>query len=204
MNQPAVQAVVFDLGNVFVEWSRERLYEPLIPDPDERRRFLDNVLTADVNMRLDAGETFEHVLGELAAKHPDQRDLVLAFESDWERSLGLVDEQMVELLAELRGRLPVLALTNWSAQTFPVALSRFEWLGWFDAHVVSGRERVTKPDPSIYRILCERHRVRPGHVWFTDDSHANVEAARSQGWRAELFVDAATARVHLSDLGVLG
>lgn len=195
---------MFDLGNVFVEWSRERLYEPLIPDPDQRRRFLDTVLTAEVNMRLDAGETFEDVLGHVAAAHPDQRDLVLAFESDWERSLGLVDEQMVELLAELRGRLPVLALTNWSAQTFPVALSRFEWLGWFDAHVVSGRERVTKPDPSIYRILCERHRVHPGNVWFTDDSHANVQAARRQGWRAELFVDAATVRDHLRNLGVLG
>lgn len=203
MSRQAIETVVFDLGNVFVEWSRERLYEPLIPDEAERRAFLDNVLTAQVNVRLDRGELFDDVLAEVAVAHPQHRELVLRFGTDWERSLGECNDAMIALLSELRGRVGLVALTNWSAETFPVAQRLFDWLDLFDGHVVSGQEGVVKPDPAIYRLLTDRYGLDPAAVWFTDDSQANVDAARALGWSAELFIDAARARSHLVEVGVL-
>ncbi len=193
---------MFDLGNVFVDWSRERLYGPLIPDAELRRHFLDTVLTSEVNLRLDRGERFDSVLAETAAAHPRHSELVAAFKTNWVESLGDVDEQMVLLLADLRGIVPVYALTNWSGETFPIARARFEWLDWFDGHVVSGEERVVKPEPAIYRAVVDRYGHKPGELWFTDDSQVNVDAARDCGWQAELFEGAVSARRQLAALGL--
>ncbi|MCP3938670.1 MAG: HAD family phosphatase [Actinomycetia bacterium] len=197
-----LEAVVFDLGNVFVEWSRERLYETLISDAERRRDFLDSVLTVDVNLRLDRGERFDDVLAEVAAAHPSCADLVAAFKTNWTDSLGDVNCDMVSLLDDLRGQVPVYALTNWSGETFPIARARFGWLDWFDGHVVSGEEGTVKPEPEIYRTVSDRFGHAPDGLWFTDDSQVNVDAARVCGWRAELFEGAASVRRQLMALGL--
>jgi 2-haloacid dehalogenase len=197
-----VQAVVFDLGNVFVQWDRDLLYRSVIADPAERRRFLDEVLTIDVNLRLDAGERFDEVLSEVAAAYPDEHDLIWMFKTRWAESLGNVDTAMVDLLAALRGSVPVYALTNFSAETFPLARQRFDWLGWFDDCVVSGVEGLTKPDPAIYELVTSRFGLDPDRVWFTDDSVPNIDGARRAGWMAEVFTDAASAVRQLAALGL--
>lgn len=196
------EALVFDLGNVFIQWDRDLLYRHLIADPDERRTFLSEVLTIDVNLRLDAGERFDDVLGEVVDRHPMHRSLIEAFGTRWVETLGEVDAEMIELLTRLKGEVPVYALTNWSRETFPIALERHPWLEVFDGRVVSGEEGVVKPDPRIYQRVIDRFDLDPARVWFTDDSAVNVEGARAAGWQADLFVDASTTVALLRRLGI--
>ncbi len=203
-----IDAVVFDLGNVFIPWSLERLYEKLIADANERAWFLGNVLTRAANYRLDRGELFADVIAEVVEAHPKHRELTRAFETRWEETMGEPDQSMVELLHELASNvrvsgIRVYGLTNFSAETFPIAEARFDWLNQFDGIVVSGRDRMVKPDVEIYELLATRYTIDPGRIWFTDDSQVNVDGARRAGWQAELFTDSGTTRRHLERLGVL-
>ncbi len=197
-----IEVVAFDLGNVLIPWDRDRLYSQLIDDPVERQQFLDRVMTMSVNERLDRGEPFDVVLAEVAAAHPDVAELVLAFGSRWPETLGDADADMVELLGDLRGVVPTVALTNWAAETFPIAEARFPWLDWFDLQVVSGREGVVKPEAEIYALVEERTGASTEGIWFTDDSARNIDVAVQRGWQAHLFVDAAAARSSLRVSGV--
>ena len=197
-----IEVVAFDLGNVLIPWDRDRLYAQLIEDPIERADFLDGVMTMAVNERLDRGEPFDVVLAEVAEAHPEVADLVLAFGSRWSETLGEANDEMVALLSELRGRVTTVALTNWAAETFPVAQARFPWLDWFDDQVVSGREGVIKPEPAIYELVERRTGADPGRIWFTDDSQRNVDAALERGWQALLFTDAASVRSSLRAGGI--
>lgn len=200
----ALDAVVFDVGNVLVEWDRERLYGELIPDEEKRADFFNEVLTMHVNVALDGGVPFSALLGELADMHPTWRTEILAFDSRWGDTLGPEDAEMVSLVDDLRsGSVRVFALTNFAAEKWPIALDRHPWLSELDGAVVSGHERLTKPDRRIYDVLIDRYGLVADSTWFTDDSVKNVEGARAAGWHAELFIDAETTRHSLKMLGVL-
>jgi len=197
-------AVVFDVGNVLVEWNRDRLYVELIPDEQKRADFFNEVLTIHVNLALDAGVPFSALLGELADMHPTWRTEILAFNSRWGDTFGPEDDEMVELVADLQtADVPVYALTNFAAEKWPLALERHPWLEDLDGAVVSGQERVTKPNRKIYDVLIDRYELEPAATWFTDDAVTNVEGAHAAGWQAELFIDAATTRHSLETLGLL-
>lgn len=198
------EAVVFDLGNVLIEWDRARLFSQLIPDADELRYFLDHVLTLEANRRLDEGTPLDRVAADVAAAHPEYRDVVLAFAERWRETIGDAIEGSVEILAELTGAgVPVYALSNWSDETFAIVEPDFPFLEWFDGLVISGREGVTKPDLRIFEILCERHDLEPHRVVFVDDSAANVEAALGLGFDAVLFSGPEELRRTLVDRGLL-
>ncbi len=199
-----IDAVVFDVGNVLIEWDVERLYRELIPDDETRARFLAHVLTVDVNVALDRGASFSVLLGALAEAHPEWRDEILAFHLRWGDTLGPEDASMVALVAELRaGGVKVFALTNFSAETWPVAVERHQWLTSLDGAIVSGQEQVVKPNAAIFERLVERFGLTPERTWFTDDSQRNVDAAVAFGLVAERFIDADTTRASLRALGVL-
>ena len=198
------EAVVFDLGNVLIEWDRARLYSQLIPDAGELAHFLDNVLTLEANQRLDEGTPLARVAADVAADHPDHRDLALAFADRWRETIGDPIEGTVEILAELvDAAVPVYALSNWNDETFALVEPDFPFLRWFDGLVISGREGVTKPDPRIFEILCDRYDIRPDRTVFVDDSAANVEAARRLGFDAVLFSGSDELRRTLRDRGLL-
>ena len=199
----AIDTVVFDLGNVLVEWDRRFLYEQLIDDPGELDRFLDEVLTLDVNADLDRGRPLAEVTAALAARHPDHAELIDAFRDRWPETLGPVIEPTVRIVEELvAGGVRLLALSNWGRETFEMAEPRLSFLRHFDGIVISGREGVVKPDPAIFALLCERHRVLPEVAVFVDDSPANVAAAGEVGFRTVHFRDADQCRADLVALGL--
>ncbi|MEQ8839949.1 MAG: HAD family phosphatase [Acidimicrobiales bacterium] len=204
VDHPApLETVVFDLGNVLVEWDRRLLYRQLISDPAELDEFLDTVLTLEVNADLDRGVPLGEVTGALADRHPDRRELIEAFRDRWAETLGPVLAGSVAILEELRARpLALLALSNWGHDTFAMAEERLPFLRHFDGVVISGREGVVKPDPKIFELLCARHGVVPETAVFIDDSPANIAAAARLGFHTVLFTSPDQCRRDLIALGL--
>ncbi|MEZ5247359.1 MAG: HAD family phosphatase [Acidimicrobiales bacterium] len=198
-----IDAVVFDLGNVLVHWDRRLLFEKLIDDPAELDRFLDEVLTLEVNADLDRGVPLPEVTAALAQRFPADRVLIEAFRDRWPETLGEILWDSVAILEELRS-LPVtlLALSNWGRDTFAVAEPQLPFLHLFDGLVISGREGVVKPDPAIFELLCHRHGVDASSTVFIDDSAANIATADSLGFRTVRFADPRQCRRELIDLGL--
>lgn len=198
------RVVVFDLGNVLIEWDRARLFSQLIDDPDELTYFLDNVLTLEDNRRLDAGTPLAEVTADVAAAHPEYRELIFAFADRWRETIGAAIDGSVDILADLiDAAVPVYALSNWGADTFATVEPDFAFLTWFDGLVISGREGITKPDPRIFEILCRRYDFGPTEAVFVDDSPTNVESAESLGFDAVLFEAPADLRRQLVARGLL-
>jgi 2-haloacid dehalogenase len=196
--------VVFDLGGVLIEWDSRRLYRRLIADPDEVEAFLEEVGFLEWNARIDAGLPFAEAVAELAARHPARRDLIEAFHARWAESMGDEIAGTVAILRELRERgVRLLALSNWSAETYPIARERFAFLAWFEGIVLSGSEGVAKPDPRLFEILVARYRVDPREAVFIDDSAANAAVAGRLGFHAIRFSDPASLRARLVELGLL-
>lgn len=195
--------VVFDLGNVLVRWDRRLLYEQLIDDPAELDRFLDEVLTLDVNADLDRGVPLAEVTAALATRHPDHAELVHAFHDRWSETLGEVIHGTVDILEALAGRVRLFALSNWGRETFELSRPRLRFLDRFEGVVISSHEGVAKPDPEIWRILCERHDVEPTTAVFVDDSRANVQAAAGLGFTTVEFTSPGQLARELTALGLL-
>ena len=176
------RAVVFDLGGVLIDWNPRRLYRKLLPDAASVEGFLAEVCTAEWNYQQDAGRTCAEAVAELSARHPDRAELIAAYYGRWEEMLGGPLEGTVAILDELdAASVPLYALTNWSRETFPIARRRFPFLTRFRGIVVSGEERLAKPDPRIYRLLCDRYRLDPAGCIYIDDHPPNVEGAREAG-----------------------
>jgi 2-haloacid dehalogenase len=199
----AIDTVVFDLGEVLIPWDPRRLYRQLFADEGAMERFLAQVCTPEWNGRQDAGRSLAEGTALLVAAFPEHEALIRAYYGRWEEMLGPVNEGSAALLRDLKAAgYRVLALTNWSGETFPRARRLYPVLEAFEGILVSGEEGLAKPDPVIYRLLCERFSVDPARAVFLDDSPANVAGARGIGMHAVQFQDAGQARRALQDLGV--
>lgn len=200
------KAVVFDIGGVLVDWNPRYLYRSLLPDEASVECFLSEVCTPEWNAAQDGGRSWAEAVAELSARFPEHAEPIRAYDERWIEMLGGPLHDTVELLEELRASgLPTYALTNFSAEKWPVAVAAYDFLQPFEgAAVVSGREGVMKPDPAIYQILFDRFGLDPETTFYTDDVPANVEGARDVGMRAEVFVDGATLRRQLVEANLLG
>ena len=199
-----LSTVVFDLGGVVLEWAPQLPYEQVLPAADVPD-FMEAIDFPAWNRSHDAGQPYEVGEQRLIERFPESADAVRAYRQHFDRSLTGMVPGTGAVIAELQqAGVRLLALTNWSAETFPHAERRFGLLQRFEAIVVSGRELLAKPDPAIFELLCSRHRVDPAECAFVDDSPANVAAAASLGITAVQFHDAAALRSKLVALGLLG
>lgn len=202
---PARSVAIFDLGGVLLDWNPRYLYRKLFPgDEAAMERFLATVCTTEWNERQDAGRCFADAVQELLPHHADKIELIEAFSKRFGEMISGAIDGTVEVLAELKDKaVPVYAITNWSAETFPSQRDRFEFLSWFEGIVVSGIEGVMKPDPRIFRILCERYRVAPQSAVFIDDVAMNAAAASALGIHGIHFRSPEQLRSELVTLGML-
>ena len=199
-----VKAVVFDLGGVLIDWDPRYLYRKLLDEEAAVEEFLATVCTPEWNAEQDRGRPFAEGVAELVERHPVHAAAITAYHERWPEMLGGAVGGTVEVLAELRAAgVPVYALTNWSAETFGIARERFEFLEWFDGVLVSGEERMIKPDPAIFRLLLDRFGLDPGATFYIDDSPANVAAADRIGFDAVRFTSPAQLRRDLEARGLL-
>jgi 2-haloacid dehalogenase len=200
-----VDVVVFDVGNVLIDWDPRFLYRKLF-DGDEARMewFLANVCTAAWNEQMDAGKLFAEAVAELKRTWPEHAALIDAFDTRWPEMLAAPNHETLDIVRELRrSGHPTYALTNFSAEKFALTRKLHRIFDDFDGIVVSGEERCIKPDPKIYRILVSRYRLSPGRTAYVDDRAVNVDAARAEGFIGLLFRDAATLRRDLRALGIV-
>jgi 2-haloacid dehalogenase len=196
--------VVFDLGGVLIDWNPRYLYRKLFPHEGEMEDFLANICTAQWNLQQDAGRSFAEACAALKLDHPHKAEMIDAWFERFDEMMAGPIAGTVDILAELREReVPICALSNWSAETFPFAQRRFEFLQWFRAIFLSAEVRMVKPDPRIFRNFCEKFALRPEEIIYVDDLQHNVEAARAIGMHAIQFRDPASLRLDLVRLGVL-
>ena len=200
----AVTAVVFDLGGVLIDWDPRYLYRKVFASEEEMDEFLATVATPEWHAEQDRGRTMEEATTLLLDQHPRYRAEIEAFYGRWDEMFAGPMQESVDVLRDVRETgLPLYALTNWSAEAFPLARERWDFLGWFEDIVVSGEERLIKPAPEIYSVLVHRTGLDPATTVFIDDRAANVHAAERLGFIAVEFRDAASLRRELERLGVL-
>lgn len=197
--------VIFDLGGVLIDWDPRNLYRRLFDgNIAAMEAFLAEVCTAEWNERQDAGRSFAEGEAVAIAAHPDRRDMIIAWARDFDEMIPGAIAGSVDILAQLHARgVPLYALSNWSAETFPSQLRRFDFLSWFAGIVLSGEEGVIKPDPRIYRRLLERHGVEAARAVYIDDVAANAAAATALGIHGIHFTSPGQLRAELAALGLL-
>jgi 2-haloacid dehalogenase len=198
-------AVIFDLGGVLIDWDPRYLYRKRFAgDEAAMEHFLANVCTLDWNVHQDAGRSFAEGCELLCSAHPAQRAHIEAWLTGFDDMMSGAITGTVEILAELHARdMPLYALSNWSAETFPYAQKRFEFLGWFRDIVISGALQLTKPDPRIYEHLLAKHGLTAEQTIFIDDSSRNVAAAAALSIHALQFSTPDALRRELIALGLL-
>ncbi|HMB76075.1 MAG TPA: HAD family phosphatase [Kiloniellaceae bacterium] len=206
----AIDAVVFDVGNVLIEWDPRHLYRKIFRDkngrPDEARVswFLETICTQAWNEQQDAGRSLAAGTAALTAQHPAFAAEIAAYYDRFHEMIPGEIAGSVELLKALKARgRPLYGLSNYTRETFRETKERFGFFALFDGIVVSGEEGVMKPDPDIFRRLIARYRLRPESAFFIDDNRANVEAAAALGFATHHFQDAEGLARHLTALELL-
>lgn len=199
----AVTTVVFDVGNVLIEWDPDHLYRELIPDLAERHRFLTEICSMEWNLEQDLGRDWASAISELVARHPDHADLIEAYSNRWHDMVPGEIAGTVAILSELKAsEIPLYAITNFSSEKFAEAQGRFPFLASsFSDIVISAEERVLKPDRRIFDTLLNRNGLEASSCVFIDDSERNIDGARAAGLKALHFTHPDTLRQDLKQMG---
>lgn len=200
-----IDTVIFDLGGVLIDWNPRYLYRKIFRTEEEITWFLENICTPEWNDEQDGGRTFEEATDLLVAKHPEWELPIRAWYGRWEETISGPVSGTVELLKEVRNgqKHRLYALTNWSAQSFPVALKKFDFLQWFEGIVVSGIENTRKPFPEIYHLLFNRYQVNPPSALFIDDNIKNIDTAKSLGLHTIHFKNPEQLRMEMARIKIL-
>lgn len=199
----AVEAVVFDIGNVLVEWNPERFYDSKIGEA-RRKALFAAVDLHGMHEGVDRGGDLATIVQDCARAHPDWADDILIWRDNWLDMVGPVIEPSVAMLHALKAKgVPVFALTNYGRGTFDMSVPKFPFYTLFDRTYVSGRMGVMKPDAEIYRRVEEDCGVPPAGLLFADDRPENIAAAEARGWQGHLFDGPDGFRTRLEQEGLL-
>jgi len=202
-----IQTVIFDLGGVLIDWNPRYLYDKIFSTKSEVDYFLENITTFDWNEKQDAGRLLQEATSILLERYPQEkwREPIEAFYGRWSEMLSGSIAGTVDILRECKDNpdLSIFALTNWSAETWPIAVERFEFLNWFEGTLVSGEEGMKKPANEFYLRLLDKFSIDKDTAIFIDDNQRNVDASNALGLKAILFNDPEQLRKDLLELGLL-
>ncbi|TCP40618.1 HAD family hydrolase [Rhodovulum marinum] len=198
-----IEAVIFDIGRVLIDWQPEAFYDRMI-GPERRRALFSEVDLEGMNLSVDLGADLSEAVAGMAARHPDWAAEIRLWESHWLEMASPAIPASVRILTALKSRgVPVFALTNFGVPTFEIARAAYPFFDLFDRAYVSGRLGVIKPNPAIYEIVERDSGIAPGALIFTDDRPENIAAAKARGWQTHLFDGAPGWAARLVAEGVL-
>ena len=200
-----INTIVFDLGGVLIDWNPDYVFRTIFKDENKKKHFFQTVCTSDWNEEQDAGRTIKEGTDLLIQKFAEQEANIRAFYDRWEEMLGGSIEGTVDIFRDLKKnpQYKTYALTNWSAETFPIALDKFDFLHWFDGRLVSGEEKTRKPFLNFYKILIERFNIDPASALFVDDNARNLVPANELGFTTVHFTSPEQFRQELQKIQVL-
>jgi 2-haloacid dehalogenase len=200
-----INTLVFDFGGVLIDWNPAYVYlKEFRGNQEEMSHFLNTICSWEWNENQDAGYSLQKATEERVALYPEYERLIRMYYGRWEDMLGYEHTDTVALLKTFKdhNKYRLIGLTNWSHETFPVALERFAFLSWFEGIVVSGTEKMKKPDANIYTLTLDRYKIIPENAVFIDDKLENVHAAAQLGMHGIHFTSAAKLKRDLESLGV--
>lgn len=196
-----IKNIIFDFGGVLLDWNPRYLYKSYFNNDEEMEHFLADICNGEWNIRQDAGRPFAEAVKELQAKFPEYAEAIQMYDDDWEKMLKCGLPESIDLLKELKFMgYGIYGLTNWSAEKIGYAFANYSFFSLFDGIVVSGVEKVVKPDRKIYEILLERYSLKPGECVFIDDNQDNVDMAKVLGINAIRFDNIGNVKEHLETL----
>jgi 2-haloacid dehalogenase len=201
----SIDTIIFDLGAVLIDWDPRYLYRKIFNTEEEITWFLENICTHDWNEKQDAGRSFEEATDELLEKFPEHEIPIRAWYGRWQETMNGPIQGTVDIFKQIKDQKQhkIYALTNWSAETFPWAMEKFEFLQWFDGIVVSGHEKTRKPFPEFFQILFDRYQVNPKNALFIDDNKRNIEGGLALGLPGIHFQSPAQLKTELIKAGVI-
>ena len=200
-----IKNVIFDLGGVLIDWNPEYVYLDVFNgDREKMKWFFDEICTMDWNENQDAGYPLEKATEERVKLFPEYEEWIRIYYGRWEEMLGNQIDGTVAILKQLidNPNYKVVALSNWSAETFPVALERFDFLHWFEGIVVSGTEKMRKPFNEIYELTLNRFNIEAAQSLFIDDNARNIEAAKKMGINTIRFNNPTQLKSELKSLNI--
>ena len=200
-----INTLVFDFGGVLIDWNPAYVYlKEFRGNQEEMSHFLNTICSWEWNENQDAGYSIQKATEERVAMYPEHERLIRMYYGRWEDMLGYEHTDTVALLKTFKdhNKYRLIGLTKWSHETFPVALERFAFLSWFEGIVVSGTEKMKKPDANIYTLTLDRYKIIPENAVFIDDKLENVHAAAQLGMHGIHFTSAAKLKRDLETLGV--
>lgn len=197
-----IDTIIFDLGGVLIDWNPDYVYRTIFNDEHKMRKFYNEICTPDWNEEQDAGRPLKEATDLLVAKFPHEEKNIRAYYGRWEEMLRGPIDGTVDILKELKesGKYKLYALTNWSHETFPVALQKFDFLHWFDGRLVSGEEKMRKPFNEIYDLLIRKFHIHPGTAVYIDDNERNLTVPESMGMHTVHFESPGQLREELEGL----
>ncbi len=197
-----IDTIVFDLGGVLVDWNPDYVYKNVFEKQEDMKWFYENICTTDWNEEQDAGRTLHDATEFLVKKFPEHEKNIRMYYDRWEDMLGGPIHETVDVLNHLKHKTDykLYALTNWSAETFPVALERYEFLKWFHGRLVSGEEKMRKPFTEIYELLIDRFKIDPTKAIYIDDNFRNLVPAKELGFHVIHFQSPQQFKKELSEL----
>lgn len=187
--------VIFDFGGVLVDWNPHYLYDPYFGSREKADWFLTHICNSAWNVQMDGGKPFEEGIAERVGEYPEWEKEIRMYRSEWLKMMGGQISGMQEVVEDLKANgYRLYGLTNWAADTFALVRHTYPVFDLLDGIVVSGEEKVAKPDPRIFRILLERYHITPSDAVFIDDNKPNTDAARALGLQTILFQSAEQIR----------
>lgn len=198
-----IKNIVFDFGGVLIDWNPEYLYKKVFDDQSQMEYFLNNVCTYKWNVLQDAGRPVAIATAEKQQEFPEYKDEIAMYYGRWAEMLGGEIEQNSRLVKPLSENYNTYGLTNWSAETIPVAMERYDFFKHLKGIVVSGDEKLIKPDPKLYYVLLNRYNLNPEETLFIDDNALNIDTANLLGFKTIHFTPEVNLEEKLKELGML-
>jgi 2-haloacid dehalogenase len=201
----SINTIIFDLGGVLIDWNPDYVYKTIFDKEEDMKWFYQNICTSDWNEEQDAGRSLHEGTELLVKQFPEHEANIRAYYGRWEEMLGGPLHETVEIFRQLKesGNYKLYALTNWSAETFTVALQRYDFLHWFDGRIVSGEEKTRKPFIEIYQRMIDRFNIDPARAVYTDDNTRNLAPASQLGIHTIHFQSPQQFKKELQQLGII-